>query len=126
MNEELKTDSIFNLLPDVPPKGFIEGIDLVTEGVLTLQKVSRLLKKAVEEESFAENAILSLEQDGASCLIRELLKSSSITFMVGLSDNPAHEAIAYSTISLNAKIALIKDMAKDLECLGKIVKIEMY
>lgn len=84
------------------------------------------MKKAVEEESFAENVILSLEQDGATCLIRELLKSSSITFMVGLSDNPAHEAIAYSTISLNAKIALIQDMAKDLECLGKIVKIEMY
>ena len=111
---------------DVPPKGFIDGIDLVTEGVLTLQKVSRMLKKAVEDTTFAENVILSHEQDGATCLMRELLQSSAITFMVGLSDNPAHEEIAYSTISLNAKIALIKDMAKDLETLGKIVKIEMY
>ena len=124
--KELKTDSIFHMALDVPPKGFIDGIDLVTEGVLTLQKVSRMLKKAVEDTTFAENVILSHEQDGATCLMRELLQSSAITFMVGLSDNPAHEEIAYSTISLNAKIALIKDMAKDLETLGKIVKIEMY
>ena len=52
--------------------------------------------------------------------------ASEITFMVGLSDNPAHNSIAYSTITLNAKIQLINEMGKNLEKLGKIVNIEMY
>lgn len=45
-NRELKTDSIFNLLPDVPPKGFIDGIDLVTEGVLTFTKSISVIEKS--------------------------------------------------------------------------------
>jgi len=59
-------------------------------------------------------------------LAKMLLSASGITFMVGLSDNPAHDAIAYSPISLNAKIALIKEMAENLKKVGKIVHIEMY
>lgn len=124
--KELKVDLLLNLDSNVPPKGSIEGIDLVTEGVLTLQKVSRIVKKILEDTTLAESVILSTEQDGATCLARILIKSSAITFMVGLSDNPTHEAIAYSTISLNAKIALIEDIAEDLKKLGKIVRIEMY
>ena len=124
--KELKVDLLLNLDSNVPPKGSIEGIDLVTEGVLTLQKVSRIVKKILEDTTLAESVILSTEQDGATCLARILIESSAITFMVGLSDNPTHEAIAYSTISLNAKIALIEDIAEDLKKLGKIVRIEMY
>ncbi len=30
--------------PELPPESFLEGIDLVTEGILTLQKVNELLK----------------------------------------------------------------------------------
>lgn len=122
---ELTTDGLLSLIADVPPKGFIEGIDLVTEGVLTLQKVSRYLFKAADDPQYVESLLLSKEEDGASCLVRALLKSSGITFLVGLSDNPAHDAIAYSPISLNAKIALINDMVEKLRKLGKIVRVEM-
>jgi hypothetical protein len=45
--------------------------------------------------------------------------------MVGLSDNPAHDAIAYSPISLNAKIALINELGDNLQEIGKIVHIDM-
>lgn len=123
---ELTTDSLLDLSVDVPPKGFIDGIDLVTEGVLTLQKVSRYLDNATKDPAYSEVLAQSNAMDGASCLVRVLLESSSITFMVGLSDNPAHDAIAYSPISLNAKIALIKEMAANLKKMGKIVHIEMY
>ena len=111
---------------DVPPKGFIDGIDLVTEGVLTLQKVSRYLKRAANDTKYEEELELSKEDDGATCLVRVLLLSSGITFMVGLSDNPAHSAIDYSPISLNAKIALINEMAEDLRKIGRVVHVEMY
>ncbi|MCH4207868.1 MAG: serine/threonine-protein phosphatase [Solobacterium sp.] len=124
-NRELTTDCS-ELLADVPPKGFIDGIDLVTEGVLTLQKVSRYLDKAARDSAYAESLMLSKEEDGATSLARVLLESDAITFMVGLSDNPAHDAIAYSPISLNAKIALINEMAANLKTIGKIIHIEMY
>lgn len=122
----LTTDGLMSMKPDVPPKGFIEGIDLVTEGVLTLQKVARYLEKAAGDVSFREELMLSKDTDGATMLAKMLLSASGITFMVGLSDNPAHDAIAYSPISLNAKIALIKEMAENLKKVGKIVHIEMY
>ena len=127
LGRPILTDSIIDFDSDVPPKGFIDGIDLVTEGVLTLQKVNRILNKCVKSNEYLENILLSKQTDGATCLVQAFLKRSTmITFMVGLSDNPAHEAIAYSTISLNAKIQLIKDMAENLRILKKIVKIEMY
>ena len=124
--KEILTDSILNMTPDVPPKGFIDGIDLVTEGVLTLQKVARYLDRAARDAEYEEELELSKAQDGASCLVRVLLQSSEITFMVGLSDNPAHSNIDYSPISLNAKIALIEELAENLRRIGRIVRVEMY
>ena len=127
LNKQVETDELISCLNDVPPKGYIKGIDLVTEGVLTLQKTNLILSKCIKDSNFLDEFENSDEQDGASSLTRALLKdSSSIRFLVGLSDNPAHESIAYSTISLNAKKQLIKEMSNNLERLGKIVNIEMY
>ncbi len=124
--KEIITDSILNMTADVPPKGFIEGIDLVTEGVLTLQKVARYLDRAAKDTAYEEELELSKAEDGASCLVRVFLQSSEIRFMVGLSDNPAHSNIDYSPISLNAKIALIEEVADNLRTIGRIVHVEMY
>ena len=66
------------------------------------------------------------DKDAAFELTRYLLESSSVVFMVGLSDNPAHDAINYSPISLNAKIELINEIGERLTTLGKIVRIEKY
>jgi len=125
MQKEIRTDGTISLAVDVPPKGFIDGIDLVTEGVLTLQKTNRYLIRAKKNPMYLESLLTSKEEDGASCLARALLKSTGIRFMVGLSDNPAHDAIAYSPISLNAKIALINELGENLQAVGKIVHIDM-
>ena len=126
-NRELTTDLTQEILAyDVPPTGKIEGIDLVTEGVITLQRVSRYIRNATKSFEQVEEFLLSNEKDGATLLTKMLLESTQITFMVGLSDNPAHDAIAYSPISLNAKIKIIKEMQENLKRLGKIVTIEMY
>jgi hypothetical protein len=106
---------------------YIDGIDLVTEGVLTLQKVNKYLSRCVESPEYQEELLQSKGKDGALCMVKMYLQEcSQITFMVGRSDNPAHKAIAYSTISLNAKIQLIREMAENLKKLGKIVSIELY
>ena len=58
LGRELTTD-ISQILAssDVPPKGFIRGIDLVTEGVLTLQKVGRILRKATLDNGYDEKLL---------------------------------------------------------------------
>ena len=58
LGRELTTD-ISQILAssDVPPKGFIRGIDLVTEGVLTLQKVGRILRKATLDNGYVEKLL---------------------------------------------------------------------
>lgn len=128
LGRELTTDSldILNLHADVPPKGYIEGVDLVTEGVLTLQKAGRIIAKAAENPHYYEDVLASKEQDGASLLSRYLLQASWVTFLVGLSDNPAHDAIDYSPISLNAKIHLIEEISENLRRTGRIVHIQMF
>ncbi len=127
LGRELTTD-ISQILAssDVPPKGFIRGIDLVTEGVLTLQKVGRIMRKATLDNGYVEKLLGGKDRDAAFELTRFLLESSAVTFMVGLSDNPAHDAINYSPISLSAKIELINEIGERLTDLGKIVRIEKY
>lgn len=116
-----------SLVGDVPPIAYIKGIDLVTEGVLTLGKVNEHLKECVQSEAYRNNLVEGRDKDGASLMTRMLLNNcSKIKFMVGCSDNPAHKGMAYSTISISAKIRLIETMATNLRALGKIVTIEHY
>ena len=128
LHTEVKTDPVdlMNLDAHVPPKGYIEGVDLVTEGVLTLQKAARYIARAASDASYMEFFLLTKETDGAALLAKTLLTSRWIRFLVGTSDNPAHNAINYSPISLNAKISLIREMCEDLKKTGRIVHIEMY
>ena len=122
MNVDMSTLSV-----DVPPTVHIEGIDLATEGVLTLQKVVSYLRKMVDDPKLLKDVLSSKDHDGALDLLRVLINDSTmITFMVGQSDNPAHKALAYSTISLNAKKQIIEEIASYLRKLNKIVEVEYY
>ena len=124
---EMTMGSLESLVADVPPMAYINGIDLVTEGVLTLQKVNATLAECRRNQQFMDELLFARGDDGASRMACMLLEECTrITFLVGCSDNPAHQSIAYSTISLNAKKRLIEKMADNLEALGKIVSIEYY
>ena len=65
----------------LPPLSYMEGIDLITEGILTLSKVERLLTEGVPEKS----------QGPANDLIGLLQNSDKITFIVGTRINVAHQ-----------------------------------
>jgi hypothetical protein len=71
--------------PDVPPVGRVAGLDLVTEGILTLTQVREMLrsKTGLEEVKF--------RNDGAAALIRLFLESDEVRFTVGQAVNPAHQ-----------------------------------
>lgn len=68
---------------DLPPVSEMEGIDLVTEGILTLSKIERIL----EGEEYDKKS-----DAGAAVQLLELLESSDkILFIVGTRINIAHQ-----------------------------------
>ncbi len=125
LHTEVLTDTDSPMSEDVPPKAMIKGIDLVTEGLLTMQKANMFLRLASQDHDFYEELLLSKEQDGASCLVRALGNSSRIRFLLGMSENEGHKGFG-SSISLSAKQMVIEEMADNLRRLGKIVTIEQY
>lgn len=66
---------------ELPPLSYMEGIDLITEGILTLSKVERLLTQGIPEKS----------QGPANDLVNLVQNSDKITFIVGTRINVAHQ-----------------------------------
>jgi hypothetical protein len=69
--------------PGIPPTSYMDGIDLVTEGTLTLGEVARLLEDGSVEETLHPHA--------AQQLVRMLLNSDIVHFLVGTRINEAHQ-----------------------------------
>ena len=69
--------------PDLPPISYMENINLVTEGILTLSKVSEKLRENSTETQFGDGP--------ADEMIKLILKSDKIHFIVGTSINTAHQ-----------------------------------
>ncbi|MDO4484048.1 MAG: SpoIIE family protein phosphatase [Clostridia bacterium] len=106
--------------PDVPPIAHMEGVDLVTEGVVTIGRVLDIL------EDYAANPDpekLTVQKDAAHLLAEILLeKCTSVKFICGRALNPAHQN-PDMPISLSIKLRLVKDIANCLRKMGKPVTI---
>jgi hypothetical protein len=81
-NTEIVDETIM-LDPELPPMSHMHGVDLITEGILTLSKVSELLKKY--------NQNYTLGKGPADEIVRMILDSDEIHFLVGTSINIAHQ-----------------------------------
>ena len=66
---------------EIPPISQMEGIDLITEGILTLSKVERLLSSGICQRPYGP----------AEQLVNLLQNSDKITFIVGTRINTAHQ-----------------------------------
>jgi len=103
--------------PDVPPLARLEGIDLMTEGILTLTRTSELLHSDTDQEK------VKFQTDAASALVRLCLDVDHIHFIVGLSVNPAHQNPDLPR-QLGMKLAVVREIAEELRKRGKEVTIE--
>ncbi len=103
--------------PDVPPLAKVEGVDLTTEGILTLTKTNDLLQSGSDKET------VKFDTDGSSALVRLCLDVDHIHFMVGLSVNPAHQNPDLPR-QLGMKLAVVREIAEELRKRGKEVTIE--
>lgn len=109
--------------PKVPPMGYMKGIDLVTEGLLTLNATKEHLERYLEEKSkgLVPEKIMGL--DGASRLARLLIEHSThITCWVGQAINPAHQNPDFPE-NFNLKNAVMHEVVKLLRLLGKEVEV---
>jgi hypothetical protein len=103
--------------PDVPPLARLEGVDLITEGILTLTSTNELLQSGADQET------VQFQTDAASALLRLCLDVDHIHFIVGLGVNPAHQNPELPR-QLGMKLAVVREIAEELRKRGKEVTIE--
>lgn len=109
---------------DVPPIAEIEGVDLVTEGVITINKVLEYAKDYLKDnESYTH---WGYKRDGASLICRLLFEEATdINFFVGRAVNPAHQN-PNLPINFNIKMNLVEDLSKCLKQMGKKIKVSYF
>ncbi|HEY8463491.1 MAG TPA: SpoIIE family protein phosphatase [Bacillota bacterium] len=102
--------------PVIPPTGRLKGMELVTEGIITVSHTLELLKQ------YRKAADLPNRTNGAVALARLLLESDKIRFLVGKAVNPAHQN---PDLPLNAtlKMQVIQEIFELLQKRGKEVTI---
>ena len=107
--------------PDIPPIATISGVDLVTEGVITINRVLSYAQNYLEgNDSYSE---WSTKRDGASLIARMLFEEATdINFFVGCAVNPAHQNPDLP-INFSIKMSLIDQLAGCLKKMGKHVKV---
>lgn len=109
---------------DIPPAATIEGVDLVTEGVITINRVLEYAKNYLGDNSAYER--WSTGRDGASRIARLLFEEATdINFYVGCAVNPAHQNPELP-INFNLKMRLVEQLSDCLLKMGKRIKTSYF
>ncbi|HMK34243.1 MAG TPA: SpoIIE family protein phosphatase [Desulfomonilaceae bacterium] len=98
----------------IPPIGKLEGIDLVTEGVHTVNHALEILEKVKDIEDLVG------KRDGSNRLAWEFLYADSIHIFLGQAINPAHlnpnlpQEMGFKSRSVQAIANLLRDRGKEV------------
>lgn len=118
LNDTVRTD-LSTMNKDVPPIGYIKGIDLVTEGVLTMSETVSILNKYVN--MINQKNLLS-ENNGAAKLASILINDCThLTIIMGNAINPAHqnpnfpEDLSIKWRLVHQLISLMNEMGKEVD-----------
>ena len=123
LGKELKATLSFEQ-SDVPPIAEIEGVDLVTEGVITVNKVLEYAKDYLGDNEYYEH--WSFKRDGASLISRLLFEEATdINFYVGRAINPAHQNPDLP-INFSIKMNLVQELSECLKKMGKRIKVSYF
>lgn len=108
----------------LPPISYIDGVDLVTEGVVTMNKVVEYARDYLGENKLFEH--WNFKKDGASLICRLLFEEATdINLFVGTAINPAHQN-PNLPISFNIKLKIVSDLSDCLTKMGKRVKVNYF
>ncbi|MEG1805103.1 MAG: SpoIIE family protein phosphatase [Clostridia bacterium] len=118
LNKEVTTTFDF-VDKDIPPIGYIDGIDLTTEGVLTMRKVLELSEKYMSTNDLTPKTYT--KKDGASLIANMLFEEATkIRFFVGQSVNIAHQGLPIDT---TMKLKLVEKLTQNLTAMGKEIEV---
>ena len=124
LRKEVRVSMALDDDSDVPPISEIDGVDLVTEGVITMNRVVEYAKDSLEENELYEK--WGFGHDGASLICRMLFEEATdVNFYVGRAVNPAHQNPDLP-ISFNIKMQLVKELEEYLRKMGKRVKVSYF
>jgi len=115
LGQPLQVD-LKTMTTEVPPIARLEGVDLVSEGILTLTAVNGLLRSGAEKEA------VRFRTDGAANLLRMLLSADHTHFIVGQAVNPAHQDPELPH-QLGIRLGVVREIAEELRSRGKEVTI---
>lgn len=123
LNEKVET--ILDYVdPEIPPVGKIKGIDVVTEGVITMSRVLEYALSYIADNECYDK--WSAKEDGASIISRLLFEeATNINFFVGRAMNPAHQNPKLP-IGYSIKMRLVEDLKEALKAMGKTVTVKYY
>lgn len=111
-------------MDDIPPTAELEGVDLVTEGVITINKVLEYAKDYLGENRHYEH--WNFKRDGASMICRLLFEEATdINFYVGRAINPAHQNPDLP-ITFSIKMNLVEELSVCLKKIGKRIKVSYF
>ena len=112
--------------PSVPPTATMSGIDLVTEGVLTIGKSLEIIKQFTQCRPEDWDTFTLKKKDGATRLAKMMLEDcTELHFLVGRALNPAHQNPGMP-VSLGLKLNLIKELCTAMESTGKQITVEYF
>ena len=110
-------------ISDVPPISKIEGVDLVTEGIVTLNRVLEYGKDYSESNQDYFNWYY--KTDGASRLASLLFEEATdIDFYIGCAMNPAHQN--NKDLSISFKLKLVDELIGVLKDMNKNVRVNYF
>lgn len=122
LGKEIKPS--LNFESDLPPTAEIEGVDLVTEGVITVNRVVEYAKDFISDNENYEK--WEMGHDGAAQISRMLFEDATdINFFVGKAVNPAHQNPDLP-INFNIKMNLVKELSECLKKMGKRIKVSYF
>lgn len=110
----------------MPPMASIDGLDLVTEGVITLGKMLKLLRR-YEQDDFDVEFFDELDaENGASKLAKLLIEEcTDIHLFVGTAMNVAHQN-SNLPFELSVRMNLVEQLQDVAKKLGKTVTVKYY
>ncbi len=125
LNTDVETD-LSTLDEEIPPTYILKGVDLATEGRVTLFYVNQLLQRYLEDDVDPEIFFELEKHNGASMIASCLIDNCTrVVFFVGTLTDPEAGSIKIA-LDMTNRQQLVEDLAETLRKLGKDVEIIAY
>ena len=112
---------------DVPPISYIDGIDLVTEGIITMNKTLGLLERYTKDDEVDEEFFIELAKQNGASMLAELLidQCTDLNMFIGCAINDAYQNPELP-FELGVRQKLVDKFEDVMERLGKTVTVHYY